>query len=117
MGADGCWCAPRSSKPLRGVQSFSGGFDSHMFPPKAEFLSKRARLCSCIKVTKKGGQSQSLGGRDLHEQQRLRFSKHPFCRVAQCLALGYTKDEIQEGSSLLGSPRTEQQSESLCMLA
>ena len=25
----GSWCAPRSSKPLCGVRSFTGGFDSH----------------------------------------------------------------------------------------
>ena len=25
----GSWCAPRSSKPLCGVKSFTGGFDSH----------------------------------------------------------------------------------------
>ena len=34
MGADGCWCASQSSKLLRGVSSFLGGFDSHTFPPK-----------------------------------------------------------------------------------
>ena|GEM_PF-1763708 len=33
LGADGCWCAPRSSKPLQVVKSCPGGFDSHMFPP------------------------------------------------------------------------------------
>ena len=34
MGVDGCWCAPRSSKPVRGVKSLSGEFDSHMLPPE-----------------------------------------------------------------------------------
>ena len=33
-GVDGCWCAPRSSKPVRGVKSLSGEFDSHMLPPE-----------------------------------------------------------------------------------
>ena len=34
MGVDGCWCAPRSSKPVRGVKSLSGEFDPHMLPPE-----------------------------------------------------------------------------------
>ena len=34
MGVDGCWCALWSSKPVRGVSSFLGGFDSHILPPK-----------------------------------------------------------------------------------
>ena len=33
MGVDGCWCAPWSSKPVIGVKSLLGGFDSHIFPP------------------------------------------------------------------------------------
>ena len=33
LGADGCWCAPRSSKPLQVVKSCPGGFDSHMLSP------------------------------------------------------------------------------------
>lgn len=32
-GVDGCWCTPRSSKPVIGVSSFLGGFDSHARPP------------------------------------------------------------------------------------
>ena len=32
-GVDGCWCAPWSSKPVMGVRSLLGGFDSHIFPP------------------------------------------------------------------------------------
>ena len=32
-GVDGCWCTPRSSKPVIGVNSFLGGFDSHVRPP------------------------------------------------------------------------------------
>lgn len=35
-GIDGCWCALWSSKPVQGVKSLLGGFDSHIFPP---FLS------------------------------------------------------------------------------
>ena len=34
MGADGCRCASRSSKPVRTVSSRPGGFDSHMPPPE-----------------------------------------------------------------------------------
>ena len=34
MGVDGCWCAPRSSKPVRGVKSLSGEFDPHMLLPE-----------------------------------------------------------------------------------
>ena len=30
---EGFWCALRSSKPLWGVRSFPGEFDSHMLPP------------------------------------------------------------------------------------
>ena len=37
MEADGCWCALRSSKPLWGVRSFPGEFDSHMLPPSDSF--------------------------------------------------------------------------------
>ncbi len=33
VGVDGCWCALRSSKPVMGVRSLLGGFDSHIFPP------------------------------------------------------------------------------------
>ena len=33
MGVDGCWCAPRSSKPLQVVRSCPGGFDSHILSP------------------------------------------------------------------------------------
>ena len=33
MGADKCWCASRSSKPLQVVKSCPGGFDSHMLSP------------------------------------------------------------------------------------
>ena len=33
MGVDGCWCALWSSKPVRGVSSLLGGFDSHILPP------------------------------------------------------------------------------------
>ena len=32
-GVDGCWCTPWSSKPVIGVNSFLGGFDSHARPP------------------------------------------------------------------------------------
>ncbi len=35
LGVYGCWCASRSSKPLSAVKNCPGGFDSHMFPPKA----------------------------------------------------------------------------------
>ena len=34
MGVYGCWCAPRSSKPLWTARNRPGGFDSHIFPPK-----------------------------------------------------------------------------------
>ena len=32
-GVDGCWCALWSSKPVFGVDSLMGGFDSHILPP------------------------------------------------------------------------------------
>ena len=35
LGADGCWCALWSSKPVIVVSSCIGGFNSHTFPPKA----------------------------------------------------------------------------------
>lgn len=33
LGVDGCWCALWSSKPVFGVGSLMGGFDSHILPP------------------------------------------------------------------------------------
>ena len=33
LGADGCWCALWSSKPVIAVSSCIGGFNSHTFPP------------------------------------------------------------------------------------
>jgi hypothetical protein len=41
MEADGFWCAPRSSKPLRGVSSLPGEFDSHMSPPPKRAVDER----------------------------------------------------------------------------
>jgi hypothetical protein len=35
MGVDGCWCALWSSKPVFGVGSLIGGFDSHILPPNS----------------------------------------------------------------------------------
>jgi len=35
MGADRCWCASRSSKPVRTANSRLDEFDPHMPPPKA----------------------------------------------------------------------------------
>ena len=43
MGVDGCWCAPWSSKPVMGVRSLLGGFDSHIFPPD----KKPCNHCDC----------------------------------------------------------------------
>ena len=43
MGVDGCWCAPWSSKPVMGVNSLLGGFDSHIFPPD----KKPRNHCDC----------------------------------------------------------------------
>ena len=44
MGVDGCWCAPRSSKPVRGVKSLSGEFDPHMLPPEPRGRAPRGFL-------------------------------------------------------------------------
>ena len=39
-GVDGCWCAPRSSKPVRGARNLPGGFDSHIFPPRTSCVCR-----------------------------------------------------------------------------
>lgn len=36
LGADGRWCAPRSSKPMREVKSLLGEFDPHMPSPEPQ---------------------------------------------------------------------------------
>ena len=48
MGADGCWCASRSSKPVRTANSRLDEFDPHMPPPKPACrpLGRRAGLLS-----------------------------------------------------------------------
>ena len=56
MGVAGCWCAPRSSKPVRGASNLPGGFDSHIFPPNAlchkaegiDFMHNNVELLSYI---------------------------------------------------------------------
>ena len=45
MGVDGCWCAPWSSKPVMGVRSLLGGFDSHIFPPKRTCPLRGVSFC------------------------------------------------------------------------
>ena len=45
------WWAARSSKPVRGVRNFPGGFDSHVPPPRykqAPWLSKAWCLFSLV---------------------------------------------------------------------
>ena len=56
LGTDGLRWAPRSSKPLRGVQNVLDVFDSHTFPPYATsafvlavFLrAAKALFCFCM---------------------------------------------------------------------
>lgn len=45
MEVDGCWCAPRSSKPVQVVNSCPGGFDSHISPPNLDAGDKGFFLC------------------------------------------------------------------------
>lgn len=41
MGVDGCWCIPRSSKPLQVAKGCLGEFDSHISPPKNGLLYRK----------------------------------------------------------------------------
>ena len=49
MGVDGCWCAPRSSKPLQVVRSCPGGFDSHILSPTGTGAAALLRFL-CISI-------------------------------------------------------------------
>ena len=61
MGVDGCWCAPRSSKPVRGVKSLSGEFDSHMLPPEPRGRVPRGFLKNVdFPLDRTGGNSYNI---------------------------------------------------------
>src|SRR6056297_1887468 len=68
-GIDECWCASWSSKPVWGINSVPGGFDSHIFPPiylismgvkvRSLALNKNVMVCvtqqkTCSKLIYKG---------------------------------------------------------------
>ena len=43
LGADGCWCALWSSKPVIAVSSCIGGFNSHTFPPDKKARGRKRK--------------------------------------------------------------------------
>ena len=44
LGADGCWCALWSSKPVIAVSSCIGGFNSHTFPPDKKSKGPQTKI-------------------------------------------------------------------------
>ncbi len=67
MGADGCWCASRSSKPVRTANSRLGGFDPHMPPPKEKPPDGRLFLWrghAFIEIVQGNSRSAACGGQN-----------------------------------------------------